>query len=178
MNAIQKERPTAITVIGWVFIAGAILMIFSGGMGFVAFSFMNHMGAERPPIPEQAPFQLGVMEVIFQHFGLIAMVQVACAIFILIASIQFLRLLRWARTALEVIAWLGLLYLVCNGIFLVSFVIALTSGIPSTEGASELSPLLGIFSAIMGSFVTLFWAAPLVVIIIFLRGKTIMEALL
>jgi hypothetical protein len=177
MGGIQKKRPTAVTVIGWIFIAGAILMIFSSGMGFMAFSFMHHMGGEAtPPITEKAPFQLGVMEVIFQHFGLIALVQVAFAAFILIASIQFLRLRRWARTALEVIAWLGLVYVVGNGIFLVSFVITVTSSVPFAEGASELSPILGIFAAVMGSVVTLFWAIPLVVIIIFLRGKTIRGA--
>jgi hypothetical protein len=178
MNAIQKKRPTAVTVIGWIFIAGAILMILSGGMGFAAFSFMKQMGVERPPIPEQAPFQFSVMEVIFQHFGLIAMVQVVLAIFIIIASIQFLRLRRWARTALEVIAWLGLVYLVSFGIFWVVSWLEITSNIPVTEGAQGPTPMFNIFGAVMGSVVTLFWAAPLVVIIIFLRGKTIRGALL
>jgi hypothetical protein len=178
MNAIQKKRPTAVTVIGWVFIAGAVLMIFSGGMGFAAFSFMKHMGGEKPPIPEQAPFQFGVMEVIFQHFGLIAIVQGALAVFIIIASIQFLRLRRWARTALEVIAWLGLVYLVGFGIFWVVSWIGITSNIPITEGTPGPAPMFNIVGAVMGSVVTLFWAAPLVVIIIFLRGKTIREALL
>ncbi|MBN1255800.1 MAG: hypothetical protein JXA50_11050 [Deltaproteobacteria bacterium] len=177
MGSIQKKRPTAVTVIGWIFIAGAILMIFSGGMGFMAFSFMQHMGGEAaPPIPEDAPFQFGVMEVIFQHFGLIALVQIALAAFILIASIQFLRLRRWARTALEVIAWLGLVYFVGFGIFFVASWIAMTSNIPFSEGASGPSPMFGIFGAVMGFVVTLFWAVPLVVIIIFLRGKIIRGA--
>ena len=179
MNAIQKKRPTSVTVIGWIFIAGAILMILSGGMGFAAFTFMQQMGGEAaPPFPEEAPFQFGVMEVIFQYFGLIAMVQVALAVFIIIASIQFLRLRRWARTALEVVAWLGLLYLVSFGIFWVVSWIGITSNIPSTEEAPGLFPMFNIFGAIMGSVITLFWAAPLVVIIIFLRKKTISEALL
>ena len=178
MNAIQKKRPTSVTVIGWIFIAGAILMILSGGMGFAAFTFMQQMGEEMPPFPEEAPFQFSVMEVIFQHFGLIAIVQVALAVFIIIASIQFLRLRRWARTALEVVAWLGLLYLVSFGIFWVVSWIGITSNIPSTEEAPGLFPMFNIFGAIMGSVITLFWAAPLVVIIIFLRKKTIREALL
>lgn len=44
MNAVQKKRPTSVTVIGWICIAGAILMILSGGMGFAAFSVMQYMG--------------------------------------------------------------------------------------------------------------------------------------
>jgi hypothetical protein len=176
MSAIQKKRPTAITVIGWIFIAVAVLMIFSGGMGFVAFTFMQHMKGERPPIPEGAPFQFGVMDVVFQHFGIIALAQVALAAFIIIASIQFLRLRRWARTALEVIAWLGLVYIVGFGIFWVTSWISITSGIPVTEGAPGPPPLFGLFGAVMGSMVALVWAVPLVVIIAFLRGKMIREA--
>lgn len=178
MNAVQKKRPTSVTVIGWIFIAGAILMILSGGMGFAAFSFMKQSAGGVPPVPEDIPGQLRVMKFVFQHFELIAMVQVALGIFVIIASIQFLRLRRWARTALEVIAWLGLVYVVTFGIFWVVSWIGITSNIPLTEGAPGSPPLFGIFGAIMGSVVTLFWAVPLVVIIIFLRGKTIKEALL
>ena len=177
MTAIQKKRPTAVTVIGWLFIAGAILMILSGGMGFAAFSFMQQLGEEMPPTPEGAPFQFGVMEVIFKHFEIIAMVQVALAVFILIASIQFLRLRRWARTALEVMIWLGLVYVVGFGIFWVASWLDMTSSIPITEGTSGPPPLFGIFGAIMGSVVALVWAILLIVIIVFLRGKTIKGAL-
>jgi hypothetical protein len=152
-------------------------MILSGGMGFAAFSFMQQLGEEMPPTPEGAPFQFGVMEVIFQYFGLIAMMQVALAIFIIIASIQFLRLRRWARTALEVIAWLGLVYIVGFGIFWVVSWIGITSNIPVTEGVSGPSPMFNIVGAVMGSVVALVWAVPLVVIIVFLRGKTIRGAL-
>ena len=176
MNAVQKKRPTSITVIAWIFIAGAILMILSGGLGFAAFSFMQQVGEEMPPIPEEAPFQFGVMKVIFQHFGLIAMGQVAVAIVIIIASIQFLRLRRWARTALEVITWLGLVYIVGFGIFWVASWLDMTSSIPMTEGTPGPPPMFDIFGAIMGSVIALVWAVPLVVIIIFLRGKTIKEA--
>ena len=176
MSAIQKKRPTAITVIGWIYIAVAVLMIFSGGMGFVAFSFMQDIKGERPPTPEDTPFPFGVMDVVFQHFDLLALAQVALAAFIIIASIQFLRLRRWARTALEVIAWLGLVYIVGFGIFWVTSWISITSGIPATEGASGPPPLFNVFGAVMGSMVMLFWAIPLVVIIAFLRGKTIREA--
>jgi hypothetical protein len=177
MNAVQKKRPTSVTVIAWIFIAGAILMILSGGMGFAAFSFMKQTTGGVPPVPEDIPGQLRVMQFAFQHFELIAMVQCALAIFILIASIQFLRLRRWARTALEVITWLGLVYVVGFGIFWVVSWIGITSNIPITEGTPGPSSLFNIVGAVMGSVVALFWAVPLVVIIIFIRGKTIREAL-
>lgn len=127
-------------MIGWICIAGAILIILSGGIGSAAFSVMQHMGGERPSIPEEAPFQFNVMEVIFQHFGLLAIPQVVVAILIIITSIQFLRLRRWASTTLEVIAWLGLVYVVGFGIFWVTSWIGITSNIPLTEGTQEPSP--------------------------------------
>jgi hypothetical protein len=178
MNAIQQKRPTSVTVIGWIVIAGAILMILSGGMGFAVFSFMKQSAGGAPPVPEDIPGQLGVLKIAFQHFELIAMVQCALAIFIIIAGIQFLRLRRWARIALEVVAWLGLVYVVAFGIFWVVSWLGITSSIPITEGAPGPTPLFGIFGAVMGSVVALCWAVPFVVIIIFLRGKTIKEALL
>jgi hypothetical protein len=176
MNAVHKRRPTSVTVIAWIFIAGAILMILSGGMGFAAFTFMKQTAGGLPPLSEDIPGQLGIMKFVFQYFELIAIVQVAFAIFVMIASIQFLRLRRWARTALEVIAWLGLVYIVGFGIFWVTSWISITSGIPVTEGAPGPPPLFGLFGAVMGSMVALVWAVPLVVIIAFLRGKMIREA--
>jgi hypothetical protein len=38
MNVIQKKRPTAITVIGWIFIASALLVILLGVKGFADFT--------------------------------------------------------------------------------------------------------------------------------------------
>lgn len=178
MNAIQKKRPTSVTVIGWMFIASTILMILSGGMGFAAFTFMKQTAGGVPPLSEDIPGQLRVIEIVFQYFELIAVVQVAFAIFILIASIQFLRLRRWARTALEVVSWLGLVYMVGFGIVWVASWIGITSSIPLTEGTPGPSPLFNIVSVVMGSLVAVCWAVPLVVIIVFLRGKTVRGALL
>lgn len=174
---IQKKRPTSITVIGWIFIAGAILMILSGGLGFMAFSFMKQISEEMPPISEELPNQFRIMRIIFQNFGIIALLQVAFAIFVMIASIQFLKLRRWARNALEIIAWLGLVYVVGFGIFWVVSWINITSHFPVSEIPSEPPPMFNIIGAIMGCVVTAAWTAPLIIIIIFLRGKTIKDAL-
>ena len=48
MNALLKKRPTAVTVIGWICIAGTILMILSGVMGSAVISFIQHMGGQKP----------------------------------------------------------------------------------------------------------------------------------
>jgi hypothetical protein len=160
MNTIQKKRPTSITFIGWMFIASALLVILLGVKGFADFT-----------IKKQADW--GVPS------GLIAMVQGVLAIFVIIVSIQFLSLRRWARTALEVITWLGLAYVVGFGIFALIEWITTGSRIWVSEGGAS-GPLswFGIFLAVMISVVTICCAVPLVVIIKFLRGKTIREVLL
>ncbi|MCJ7663233.1 MAG: hypothetical protein MUO24_03220 [Desulfobacterales bacterium] len=176
MDAIQKRRPTAVTVIGWIFIAGAILMILSGGLGFMAFSFMNQMAEEMPPIAEELPNQFRIMRIFFQNFGIIALLQVAFAIFVLMASIHFLKLRKWARNAVEIVAWLGLFYVIGFGIFWVVSWIDITSSFPVTEAPAGPPPLFNIIGAVMGCVVTVVWAVPLIIIIIFLRGKSIKDA--
>lgn len=176
MDEIQKKRPTSITVIGWIFLVSSILMIFSGGLCFIAFSFMKQIAEEMPPISDELPNQFQILRIIFQNFGIIALLQVALAIFVLMASIHFLQLRKWARTALEIITWLGLVYVVGFGIFWVVSWIAITSNIPVTEGASGPPPMFDIIGAIMGSIVAAVWAVPLIVVIYFLRGRTIREA--
>jgi hypothetical protein len=164
-------------VIGWIFIAGAILMILSSSMGFLAFTAIKQKVGDMPPIASELPNQFRIMSIIFRSFGMLALLQIALAIFVLIVSIQFLRLRTWARSALEIIAWLGLLYVVAFGIFWIASWIGITSVLPSSAGAPEPSPLFSIFGAIIGLFVTVVWSVPFAVIIMFLRGKVIREAL-
>jgi len=176
LDAIQKKRSTSITVIGWIFLVSSILMIFSGGLGFIAFSFMKQLAEEMPPLSDELPNQFQIMRIIFQNFGIIALLQVALATFVLMASIHFLQLRKWARNALEIITWLGLFYIVGFGIFWVVSWITITSSFPVSEVPSGPPPMFNIIGAVMGCVVTVVWVVPLIIIIIFLRGKTIKDA--
>jgi hypothetical protein len=176
VDDIQKKRPTAITVIAWIFIVGAILMIVSSSLGFLAFTVIKQKVDEMPPIAEVLPHQFLIMNIIYRSFGILVLLQVALTIFALIASIQFLRLRAWARSALEIISWLGLLYVVGFGIFWVVSWIGITSGLPSSTGSPATSPLFSIFGAIIGACVVAAWSALFVVIIMFLRDNKIKEA--
>jgi hypothetical protein len=144
-------------VIGWIFIASALLVIVLGVKGFTDFT-----------IKKQTAWGWGVAP-----SGLIDMVRGVIAIFVIIASIQFLMLRRWARTALEVIAWLGLVYVVGFSIF--RLIMLITTSLISSMWVSEggASYPFGIFLAVMISVVAICCAVPLIVIIKLLRGKTI-----
>jgi hypothetical protein len=175
MDDIQKKRPTAVTVIGWIFITNAILMILTGGMGFMAFSFIHRMAGDIPAFPAKFSQHMRVMQIIFQHFGILALSQIAFAIFMLIASIEFLKLRAWARNALEIISWIGLVYVVGFGIFWVTALLDVTSSMHVAEGSHNVQSLFGIFGAVMGALVMAVWAVPLIIIIYFLHKKTLRE---
>ena len=176
MDNMQKKQPTSITVIGWSFILSAALMIFSGVMGLAIANFMKQTTGEIPGMSQELPATLRIMDSFFQNFQFIALLQIAVSIFVLIAGIQFLKLRKWARNGLEVISWVGLILTVAFGIIWVISWVSMSSKIPIQESASVQPPMFGVFGAVMGGVVTLFWAAPIIVIIYFLRGKVIKGA--
>jgi hypothetical protein len=170
------KKPTSVTVIGWIFIVVSGLMLLSGAMGLVSFSLMKKMsGGEFPPMVEGMPGAFKASAFMFKHFGLIAFLQILFAGFSLFAGIQFLRLRSWARTALEVIAWLGLTYIIGFGIFWIISWVSITSAIPA-EGAAAPPAAFNIIGAIMGAVVIAIFAVPAIVIIIFLRKPEVRRA--
>lgn len=177
METLIKKRPTSVTVIGWIFIVVAVLMILGGAMGLVAFSFIHPSGGSTvPPMPKDVGRTFAVMSIVFQYFGLLASLQIVFAIFILIAGIQFLKLRAWARIALEIVSYLGLIYTVGFGTFWVVSWISVTSRFPVAESTVGPPALFNIFGAVMGIVVIAVCVVPLIVIIKFLRGETIKEA--
>ncbi len=176
MESEAKKRPASVTVIGWIFIAVAILMVFSGAWGFMAFTWMKQMNEDFPSMQEIPSGFFRVHRAIFQNFGLLASIQMLLGVFVVVAGVQFLKLQRWARTALEVVSWLALVYVVGFGIFFIFAWISMTSSTPVAEATAGPPPYFGVFGAVIGIVVTAFYALPVVVIIKFLRGETIKEA--
>jgi len=177
MEPRTKKRPTSVTVIAWIFIGLAALMILSGAMALAMFTFIKYSSGGAfapPPSDELGPF--GLAALLMEHFDLLALFQINIAVFIIISSIYFLKLRSWARTALEVVSWLGLTYVVGFSLFWIASWIFMSSSGPRGQGASAEPLIFGIFGAIMGIVVMAVYAAPLIAIIWFLRGKTIREA--
>lgn len=150
MELEVKERPASIAVIGWIFIIAAVVAIFSSITNFMGFTFTK--------------------------YDFLEVLQIAFAIFVLIASIKFLKLRAWARGVLEVICWSGLIYM---GALVASFIfywMNMTSNITPGEGMPVLPPMFGIFGAVTGAVEMGIWSVSLIVIIKFLRGKAVREA--
>jgi hypothetical protein len=162
------NRPTAVTVIGWIYIAVAILMILSSVMSFAVSATMPP-----PPSPDRFPSdgstRFGFW--LFGHLRVVAVIQIVAALVTLAASVAFLRLQSWGRVVLELLAWLALTYdLVCGGFWLYSAA-SMTSRMPSSIPPFPSGLFLGTGVVIIAVF-----AVPIVVIIRFLRGNAIRDA--
>jgi hypothetical protein len=173
----DRARPTAVSVIGWIWVGLAALMAFSGAMAFVAHRFV--VGpmrramplAEGTPPPEFNP----VFGFLFQYFDSLALVQVAFAGVILYSAVMFLRLRPWARVSVEAITWLALVYVVGFGVF---WVLTWLRTVPVETPPSVQVPS-GAFQVLgggMGTVITLVFSVPLVVLLTFLRGTPVRAA--
>lgn len=170
------KRPTSMTVIGWLFIVGSAFMILSAGMGLVALSMMRETtGGRLPPLPPDAPAMLRVLYGLMPYFWLLARLQIAFALFVLFAALQFLRRRAWARAALESVAWLGVVFTVGFALIWAATWVSMMSTVPAQPGAPSPTffTILGVVVAVV---VAAIWATPLVVILVFLRGRTIRDA--
>jgi hypothetical protein len=190
MGAVEQKRLVSVTVIGWIFIAVAALGILSGLMTLLMYASMKQIeGFEFPPsredmlgpatseMPPVLVAVFGAVPVFFRYFDAMIIFQILFAIFTLIAGIQFLKLQAWARAALEFISWWGLVGLICFYAFWLAVWISvgrMMSAIPMAEGGPP--PFFLVFGGIAATLTLLFWAIPHIVVIKFLRGRTIREA--
>ena len=167
MNA-GVGRPGVVTAIGWLFIAVAALTALGGIVGLVSELIM--------PMPElgpgvRSPVAGGVVDFLTRYVHAIVGVVIAFAALLLISAEQFLKLRAWARCALEVATWLGLVYVIGFGIFWVFNWVKVTPRV----GAPDTFTILG---AVMGSVVTVVFLVPCVVLIWLLRGAAVRQAML
>ncbi|HEY8180980.1 MAG TPA: hypothetical protein VII32_01985 [Thermoanaerobaculia bacterium] len=141
-------RNNAITLIGWIYIAFGILAAFGGLVGVLMSLLM--------PIP---------------HFvSLIAAVQLIAGSAMIAGGKAFLRLRAWARTLLETLAWLGLLYNLASGALWIWFLM------PMFRATSRDAWMLPVMTAI-GLLTNIAFCASLVYIISVLRGSSIRSAI-
>jgi TRAP-type C4-dicarboxylate transport system permease small subunit len=174
MDQMITRRPTGITITAWLWIVMGVLMALSGLMGVFAYSMMQQMGS--PPMPSDAPAGYVPMNKMFQYFGALLVAQTVAAILAVSAGIALLYLKAWARTTLEILSWLAFLYCVGFGIFWVYTWISMTGHAPTGETPFDTSTFQ-IMGAVMGLVVILVFAAPLWIMIRYLRGNEVRTAI-
>ena len=152
-------RPTAVSIIGWIWVGLGVCMSVSAMMAILVASLNASHGPVPPP-----PITFGrALAFVFDHFTAFAVGQLIFAAFIIYSALRFLRLRWWAWRSLQVITWLALLYVVVFGIF---WVITWIQFLPDAAQVGEAPvTLLRILGAVMGTVVTLTFSVPLVVML-------------
>jgi len=163
----QGSRPAVVTALGWLFVAGAGLMMLSAMGGLAASVLMKGMGPEDMPAGAEAP-------AFVRYFSVLCVLQIAFAAFVAVAAAYFLRLRAWARTALEAATWVGLAWVVGFGVFWVVNWLGRTSQVSAEPGRAA---GFSAFGAVVGTIITLVFVAPCVIVIWLLRGRQVREAL-
>ena len=99
-------------------------------------------------------------------------VQCAIAVIAIWAGIDLLRLKAWARSAIETLCWLGVVWTVGFGIYWVYMWISMTGQTPSgavPPGGDSFQ----VMGAVMGVVGMLMFAVPLGIMIRYLRGSEV-----
>jgi len=145
------NRPTAVTILGSIFLVVAAL--------YVPFTFWRWSPSSAWPPRSGAPW--------YDWFNAVwhPYVCVLWSIFVAVSAVQFLRLRAWARTALEVIAWLPLA--LAGG----QLAVAVLLWLPSDPGLGLLSTIIVlVFGVVVG--------VPCVIIIRLLRSPGVRGAMI
>jgi len=160
------RRPTAVTVIAWVWIVlGGFACLGSlwGGFGYI----MIHSAAQQAPPPDE-------MDWFFSFFGVAVLAQTGVGTLAIVAGTRFLKLRTWARMCLEVLSWFAVVFLVGYSIFwsIIWFILTGESGAEGPHGFGMMriiAPLMGLL--MMGGF-----AIPFVLMIRSLRSTKVRAA--
>jgi hypothetical protein len=163
------NRPTSITVIAWIWIALGVLMFFGGVFHVVMLGVIQASDSLESANAGDAQFLLWL-------FVPLSVLEFVGSVVAIISGAYLMRLRRWARTCLEIMSWIACFFFAGGGA--VSAVLwVLGSGAMREEAAivpSTLFTVLGAaFSVVFGAAM----AVPFAVIIKFLRGRTIGDAL-
>lgn len=173
MGSLAK-KPLSVWLIGWLFIIIAGQMILSGSLNLLyPGSAASAEQEEMVYLQNSMPSIFGrVLEYYNDNFYWFAILQVLFSAFMLICGIMFIRLYAWARSALEIMASLGLGYVIGVTVFYISSWISLIRK-PGIEGMNSGFVTVMVLGAVAGMTV---WAILLAVIIKHLRGQTIRKA--
>jgi hypothetical protein len=154
----QEKRPTCVTVIGWTWIILGGLMCLSATMALFSSVMIGKMAQEDPNMP-----------FIFKIFPLLATVQIGFAVLGLVSGINFLKLKSWARNVLEGLTWLLLIFILGFMVFWVFSWVSMSSG----HGPKGFD----IIGAVMGVVITGIYGVPLGIMLKYLRGDKIKNAI-
>ena len=170
------KRPGSVTTVAWIWIITGFVLALSSVIGLLSLQAMGTMGFEEiiSQLPADMAPEFQVILGLINYILLLTILQGLFGIAALIGGIYFLQLRNWARMILEILTWLGLIGNVGFGVlwwFLWSRISSVSNELFSFQDYATAGQVVGI---VVMAIVTI----PLVKMIIFLRGKTVRNAIL
>jgi hypothetical protein len=147
MDAPSAQRPRAVTVIGWIWLVVATLRFVDGLLGY----FVWKVGGLDRGIPflsfRSGGLQVRAMDLDFfvRHATEFLVAQILVAAAVAYAAFELLRLKPWARRAIEVFAWLGILVTLATALYTFAWTVAVAR---ETPAEAEQIRIAGLFAAI------------------------------
>ncbi len=113
MPQFIEKRPTAVSVVGWFWIIVG---------GFIVLTGVGAFLGEQPPasLVDDVARKYPVHAWVMRYYSLLLLLLSGFGLLAVFFGIGFLRLRKWARTALEVISWLALTGVVAIAIGMVT----------------------------------------------------------
>lgn len=179
-----------VTVLGWVWVwigifasLGSLFLVL---FGLLWKPLMNRMLLEDPPpsgatdLGEMIREDLGgppILAWLAEHVELAFIFQLALAVLVLVAGARLLAQRRWARSFLEGMCWLHLVYVVAFSVFFSVVWFTMVSTIPVDDALEQPFPVEAFaWFGVVGAFVNaMFHGGLLAVLIFFLRHRTVRE---
>ena len=106
----EPERPRAVTIIGWVWIVLAVMLLLKALTNLIAWSILH---SASPGLLKETEGQVGQMRFlvpVIRHAGVLFACQALFWAAIGLSAWNLLRLRGWARVAIQAACWLGLAY--------------------------------------------------------------------
>lgn len=138
-------------------------MCFSAIMALLAFFTIDQMTPAHPEIAKNTA-------AVERFIAIAAVVQTGVGILGLFSGINFLKLKSWSRKVLEVLTWLLFLFVVGFGIYWVYSWASITR-----EHTTDAFDIMG---AVMGVVITAFYAIPVGIMLVYLRGEKVKSAMI
>jgi len=170
----ERERPKAVTVIGWLWLVLAGLYLLRSLVDLVIWKALGPAAPTLLGAIERREPELAFLRPLFEHLTQLKIAQALAAIAVGFLAYQLLRLAPWARVAVQVICWIVLAYVVGFSVLWVR--IWMTAPVqgeadPRLAGFSH-----GTIGLLVGFGVCLALAVGLVVMIALLRSSRVRGA--
>ena len=168
-----SNRPAPVTAIGYVSVGLAGFAILTSILCVLLLSLIDGGPETLKAIGTDAAEKISILFLLVKHIRVVCIVDVAVSVFILFTAIQFLKLRSWARTVLETISWLVLMWMVLFIVLWNGMLANLTSSAPFSDSGTSVPIWFDIVRVALSILASAFAATPHVATIIYLRKKKI-----